>query len=122
MGSLIAATCSDCGLEESLKLGSGFLDFRESARVPAGCGECHRLVLVNARRPSPWACPTTDCRGQPVLIGELTTEPPAREKDLVFDWLVDNASGTTYVLPRGPHRCPACGGAHLAFEMQGRFD
>jgi hypothetical protein len=122
VGTVIGATCPDCKLGERLALGGGFLDFTESARVPADCIACHRLVLVNAMRQPPWPCPTDGCQGAPALIGELSDAPITRDERVVFDWLLDDTEGIRYLLRAAPHRCPACGGGRLSFEMMGSWD
>jgi hypothetical protein len=72
-------------------------------------------------RQPPWPCTTEGCGGVPTLIGELT-DAPGWDVESVFDWLVDDANGTTLVLRAGPHCCPAGGGGRLGFAMMGNWD
>ena len=120
MGSIVAASCPDCGLSDQLFLGGGFVDFTTSAMVPAGCSHCQRLVILNAMEPPPRSCPTESCHGEPAIIGAFD-ETGDKPGDPVFDWRVDDQIGR-YVLGPGPYPCPACSGARLGFAFAGNWD
>ena len=122
MGSLIQARCADCGLDETIGVGGGFSSFTTVAAVPAGCDTCHGLVTVNAKLTPPYRCPTSRCSGSPTIIGDVAGPDDGPSGPIVFDWLIDDAAGTQYVLREGPHRCPVCGGPHLTFAMAGIWD
>ena len=122
MGSMLRASCDDCGLEQELLVGGGMMDFTTTAAVPAGCTTCHRLVTVNTKLAAPHPCMTDGCAGSPAIIGEITGSVDHGIDRSVFDWLVDDDTGTRYVLGGGPHPCPVCGHSRLTFEMTGFWD
>ena len=103
-------------------LGGGFANYQTYAGAPAGCDTCHRWVTVNAKLPPPHECPTAGCAGSASIIGDIVGPSWPTSGTVVFDWLVDGAADTRYVLREGPYTCPVCGESRLAFAMTGDWD
>jgi hypothetical protein len=54
------------------------------------------------------------------MLGELVGPGIPGGGAFVFDWRID--ADSTYLLAAGPHTCPACGRASLAFGLTGWWD
>jgi Zn finger protein HypA/HybF involved in hydrogenase expression len=121
MGSMLGARCA-CGYDAgSICAGGGMLDFETCFAIPAHCGHCRKLVVVNYLNKR-LVCPT--CRRKvlpyddPQLRKSLMPREQAKIQHL-FDW---SHGGKSFSLEGCDYLCPSCGEFRLRFEDIGCWD
>jgi RNA polymerase subunit RPABC4/transcription elongation factor Spt4 len=108
MGSQVIASC-DCGLQATILIGCGMLDFPNVCLFPAHCKHCKRVVEANLAR-KPVCCP--DCGDADVTSYGDSAPIGADESDEVARW-------GELRLKDVPYLCPACERMTLRFSPSG---
>jgi len=118
MGSAVVAKC-DCGIEDTILIGGGMMNFKTTCFFPCLCENCHGIVQVNLLSKT-MKCPECGARGPiPYDDPQLSDSPGLRN---VAEWNMGNMEdrlGRKLVLTDGKYRCPKCGNMSLSFSRGG---
>jgi hypothetical protein len=119
-GSIVTATCGNCGYESGdLFLFGGKANFKTVSKFPAYCANKKAIVLVNlmAEKLESKACP-----GQapvPYTEPRMIQNPDAKT---IASWNMPEPKNKQVVLTDGDYFCPRCGQFQLHFRKLGNWD
>jgi hypothetical protein len=119
-GSIVTATCGNCGYDSGgLFLFGGKANFKTVCRFPAYCADKKTLVLVNlmAEKLESQACP-----GQapvPYTDPQMVQNPGAKT---IASWNLQESKIKQVKLTDGDYFCPRCGQFQLHFRQSGHWD
>lgn len=114
MGSEVTARCR-CGVEVSILIGGGMLNFQTTCYFPCSCAGCSSVVQVNllAKR---LRCPS--CGSSKVTPFDDPSLSRRTRGGMVTSWNSEKV-GRDLTLTDKPYRCPRCGELALRFEESG---
>ena len=115
MGSQVVARC-DCGVEESILIGGGMMDFQTTCLFPCLCENCHSVVQVNLFSKA-LKCPQCGAPDPIPYDDARLSELPGNHT--VAQWNTAAHLGRELVLTDGKYRCPECGRMSLEFSDAG---
>jgi DNA-directed RNA polymerase subunit RPC12/RpoP len=112
MGSQIVAKC-ECGVEVSILIGGGMMNFHTTCFFPCLCESCHSIVQVNLLAKA-IRCP--ECRAPNPIPYDDPRLQGAPGKHNVAEWNMKSQLGRKLVLTDGRYRCSKCGKMSLQFS------
>jgi len=115
LGSQVTAKCQ-CGLDTSILIGGGMLNFMTTCYFPCLCGQCCNVVQVNLLVKQRW-CP--QCKSMKVIPYDDPMLSELAGKHTVVSWNMGEKLGRVLKLTDGNYRCPQCGRMTLRFEDSG---
>lgn len=115
MGSQVVAKC-DCGVEASILIGGGMMNFATTCFFPCLCENCHSVVQVNLLCKAP-RCPR--CRAPNPIPYDDARLSDSPGQHLVAEWHVGDRLGRGLVLTDGRYRFSKCGKMSLEFSDGG---
>ncbi|MCB2189302.1 MAG: hypothetical protein KQJ78_23030 [Deltaproteobacteria bacterium] len=118
-GSMVEATCANCGYHQGMGLFGGKADFETHCDFPVYCVDCKQLEVVNlyAERTVCQACPNSRAvpYDDPSLLGKKGAK-------VITSWNTQKRLGRSLVLTDGDYLCPNCGKFTLHFQQVGLYD
>lgn len=123
-GSILKVSCP-CGFKmERIFAGGGKQNFKTICKVPAYCGACDKMEILNWLEKDPQCIA---CGGKVVFYNDpslqkdkLDSNKDSKDIKKVFFW---NASPKgVFILPDTTYLCPQCGNMTLRFIGVGRWD
>lgn len=115
MGSAVVAQC-DCGVEASMLIGGGMMNFTTTCFFPCLCENCHDIVQLNLLSKT-MKCPECGARG-PIPYDDPQLSDSSGHH-YVAEWNIKDHLGRKLVLTDGKYRCPKCGQMSLRFSWGG---
>ena len=112
MGSQVVATCK-CGVEASILIGGGMLNFMTTCFFPCFCESCQGIVQVNLLAKET-RCPECQAYNPIPYDDPRLRDAPGQRRVAV--WNVINKLGRELELTNGRYKCPKCGKMSLEFK------
>ena len=115
MGVEVTATC-DCGLNTTIKVGSGLLDVATTCLFPCLCEQCQDVVEVNLLA-DVMECP--QCDSPNVVPYDDPSLSDGKGANTEASWRISEQLGRDLVLTDTKYRCPQCDEMTLRFIDSG---
>ena len=107
-----------CGVDVSILVGGGMLDFQTTCTFPCSCAGCASVVQVNLLA-RPLRCPScTSTQVTPFDDPSLSRRTRGRT---VTSWHIEKLRRELKLTDK-PYRCPRCGELTLRFEEGADWD
>lgn len=115
LGSQVTAKCQ-CGVDTTIMIGGGMLNFMTTCYFPCLCEHCRTVVQVNLLAEQRW-CP--QCKSTKAIPYDDPTLSEFAGEHTVVSWNMKEKLGRVLELTDGNYRCPQCGRMTLRFEDSG---